>query len=304
MVGRGKDGVGPMRFALLGSGSSGNALLVAGESAKILIDNGLSYRQLVLRCEAVGECLDGLAGVFVTHEHGDHVNGVGILARKLDVPVFMTRGTHAHLPRSIGRLPRVEVFDAGETLEMAGFALASFSVTHDAADPVCYVVRDSAGRQLGMATDLGQANALVRKRLAGSHALVLESNYCPRMLRDSIYPASIRQRIHSAHGHLSNAEMNGLLADLFHAELGLVVLVHVSQENNTEELARKMAAQVLANHRAELHVAVQNAPTPFFTVAPPPPAVAEAPAAYAPPPGAGVRPAQITMPFAAEPQTA
>lgn len=234
-------------------------MLVVSHRTKILIDNGLSLRQLVLRTEAIGESLDGLAGVFVTHEHGDHVNGLGVLARKLDVPVYMSKGTQACLPKTVGELPRRVLFDPGDALSVGDIELKTFQINHDAADPVSYVVR-SGGAQLGVATDLGKATNVVRHALKGSHALVLESNYCPTMLRDSSYPATIRERIRSSVGHLSNPDMNSLLAHLLHDALRLVVLVHISQENNREDLAKSLAARVLKGHPASLVVAQQDSP--------------------------------------------
>lgn len=255
-----------IRFSLLGSGSSGNALLVACPQGAILVDAGLSFKRLNERAQAVGESLENLRAVFVTHEHGDHVLGLGTLARKTGVPVYLTQRTLDGLPKSVGLLPNVKLFEAGDRLSVGDLEVDSFSVWHDAADPVSYVVRCGGG-QLGLATDLGKPSHLVRERLAGSHALILESNYCPNMLRTSSYPAAIRQRIKGTHGHLSNAEMNSLLADLLHDRLQWVVAVHISQENNTEELARSMAQRVLGTHPARLVLAQQDAPTPVFNIA-------------------------------------
>lgn len=252
-------------FSLLGSGSSGNALLVTSPTGSILIDNGLSYRQLERRATGLGLTLDDLQAVFITHEHGDHVNGVGVLTRKRDVPVYMTERTRDCLPKGVGHIPQIRFFESGDTLTLNGFSLSSFRVAHDAQDPVSYVVR-YGDSQLGIATDLGSVSNLVRQRLAGSHALVLESNYCPELLLNSSYPAAICQRIRSNQGHLSNNDMNSLLADLIHDDLELVVAMHVSQENNTEEKARSMAAQALGRHPAKLVIAQQDDPTPLFAV--------------------------------------
>lgn len=219
----------------------------------------------MLRAEAAGESLDGLDAVFVTHEHGDHVNGVGVLARRLSVPVYMTARTCGALPDSVGKVPDLRVFEAGETIQVRDINVKSFSVAHDAADPVSFTLDDGEA-QVGMAADLGQVSGLVRQRLAGSRALVLESNYCPKMLDKSSYPASVRQRIHGWQGHLSNHDMASLLHGLLHDALEWVVLVHISQENNTEELARKSAQGVLRDHNARLVVATQDAPTPVFTL--------------------------------------
>jgi phosphoribosyl 1,2-cyclic phosphodiesterase len=220
---------------------------------------------MCLRAAEVGLTLDDLDAVFVTHEHGDHVQGLGTLTRKHKVPAYMTAGTFENLPKNVGELPKVELIEAGDSVEIRGLKVSSFSVTHDAADPVSYVA-EFAGRKLGIAGDLGKPSTLVRNRLAGAHALVLESNYCPQMLRKSSYPPRVLQRISGRHGHMSNADMCSLLSNLMHDALQQVVLVHISQENNTPELARSMAARVLHGHEADLHIASQDHATPLFEI--------------------------------------
>ncbi len=254
-----------IRFSLLGSGGRGNALLIASPSTKILIDSGLSFKGIRERMAALSESLVDLDAVFVTHEHNDHVGGLGVLARKLDVPVFMTPETYDHLPLSVGKIPRVELFEAGDDIAVDSLLVSSYSVPHDAADPVSFVVRWGEVK-LGIACDLGHAPNLVKTRLRGAHALILESNYCPDMLLRGSYPPQVQQRIRSRHGHLSNRDMNTLLASLLHDGLQLVVLAHISQENNTPQLARELACRVLENHRAEVFVARQDQPTPIFEV--------------------------------------
>jgi phosphoribosyl 1,2-cyclic phosphodiesterase len=261
----GRGGViGVIEFCLLGSGSSGNAVFVRASTGKFLIDNGLSLRQLQSRLDQLGETFGGLEAVVVTHEHRDHVNGIGVLARRTGVPVYLTRETEAALP-DLGSIPQKRYFESGDTIRISDFELTSFSVTHDAADPVSFTVTRN-GCRLGLAADLGSVSALVRERLRHCHALVLESNHCPDMLRRSSYPPAIVQRIRGRHGHLSNQEMNSLLADLLHPGLQCVVAVHVSRENNTEAKAREMAQRVLKGHPARLFVARQDEPTPLFRI--------------------------------------
>ncbi len=255
------------RFGLLGSGSSGNAAVVVSGKAKILIDCGFSLRQLQRRLEQAGESLEGLQAVFLTHEHTDHVAGAGVLCRKHGIPIYGTPGTLQNLSQQVGNLPRAIPFEAGDAVPIGDLEMASFSVAHDAADPVSYVVR-SNGAKLGFATDFGHASELVRNRLAGSHALVIESNYCPDLLRNGAYPPQIQQRIRSRQGHMSNQDMSKLLHHLLHDTLRTVVLVHLSENNNRPELAQSMAEQVLQGHSAKLYVAAQDAPTPFFEVGP------------------------------------
>lgn len=255
-----------LRFSLLGSGSSGNAVLVRTPAGAVLIDDGLSFKQLVRRAAALGESLDGLKAVFVTHEHGDHVNGLGTLARRLDVPVYMTEATHYHLPKSVGVLPKYAFIESGDSVTLGELTVQSFAVSHDAADPVSYVVR-YGGRQLGMATDLGYCCNVVEGALRGSNALILESNYCPKMLQTSSYPPAIRQRIRNRLGHLSNRDMSSLLHKLLHEKLEHVVLVHISEENNTPALALASAAQVINGHGAKVVVAHRSEPTGVFELA-------------------------------------
>lgn len=255
-----------LRFSLLGSGSSGNAAYICSEQASILIDNGLSFRQLEMRMQAIGASLETLDAVFITHEHHDHVLGLGTLARRLNVPVFMTQDTCEHLPESVGKLPRLEVFESGDTLRIGDMEIGSFSISHDAADPVSYTVR-SRGVKLGLATDIGHVSQLVRTRLSTCHALVLEANYCPEMLRLGDYPAAVQQRIRGTSGHLSNHDMCSLLHALLHDALKLVVLVHISEKNNTPDLVRRLAQQVLSSRASTLlHLASQNKPTELFEV--------------------------------------
>lgn len=257
-----------LQFSLLGSGSSGNAILLRSRGAKILIDNGLSFKQLSQRLETVGQGLDDLQAVLVTHEHGDHVGGLGVLTRKMDVPVYMTPGTHRNLPPNLGLRGDVRFFEAGDELHIGDMAVQSFSVSHDAADPVGFTVR-AEGAQFGLATDLGHASHLVRNRLAGSHALVIESNYCPEMLRNGHYPPQIQQRIRGRQGHLSNEDMCSLLHSLLHDGLQHVILVHISEKNNTPDLVERRVRGVLKEHGAAMFLATQDAPTPLFEVVAP-----------------------------------
>jgi phosphoribosyl 1,2-cyclic phosphodiesterase len=254
-----------MRFSLLGSGSSGNAILITSGKDKLLIDNGLSFKQLKLRTEAIGETLDGLLGVAITHEHSDHVNGLGVLSRKLSIPIYITAPTYSRLSPNLGAMDPVVHFESGEVFRVGPFLISSFQVTHDAIDPVCFTVQAS-GNKLGLATDMGAVNHLVKVRLKECNALILESNYCPDMIQNSPYPPQIIQRIKGTHGHLSNRDMNSLLSHLLHEDLKTVVAVHISQENNSEDIVERMTRKLLTkrNHGAQFMIASQDDPMPMI----------------------------------------
>lgn len=254
-----------MNFALLGSGSSGNATIVSSPTATVLIDAGLSFKQLQLRAMALGVDISAIDAVLVTHEHGDHVNGLPVLTKRVGVPVYMTHGTFDALSEKVKAIPNVQTFDPGDSVAVGAMRFDSYSVSHDAADPVGYVV-DGGGRRLGLAGDMGHVSTLVKQRLAGCDALVLESNYCPDMLLHSPYPAQIRQRIGSRHGHLSNPDACSLLKSVMHDGLRLVVLTHLSEENNRPDKVMQMASRAMNGHRAEIHVAWQDKPTPLFSL--------------------------------------
>ncbi|MFP4499580.1 MAG: MBL fold metallo-hydrolase [Candidatus Hydrogenedentota bacterium] len=256
-----------LRFSLLGSGSSGNAALVTTPTTKILIDNGLSLKQLRLRLAAVGESLTDLSAVVISHEHSDHVLGLGVLTRQMAVPVYMTPATHEALPASLNGLNGVRHFESGDTLPLGDIEVDTFAVSHDAVDPVGFAVR-GCGAKLGFATDLGHVSHVVRRGLAGAHALVIESNYCPKRLLAGHYPPRVQHRIRSRIGHLSNQDMCSLLAELLHDRLGTVVLMHISENNNNPDDVLALARGVMNGHVAKLHLAWQDRPTPLFEVRP------------------------------------
>ncbi len=249
-----------LRFCLLASGSKGNAIYVENRGRALLIDCGLSGVELLRRLEAAGLGAGAIEAVILTHEHRDHSAGAGVAARKLRVPLLATEATFTAAP-GLGDVRRQAVA-AGRAFEAAGLTLTPFSLPHDAADPIGLVITAGSAR-LGLCTDLGWATRLVQARLAGCQGLIIESNHDPAMLENGPYQPWLKQRVRSRHGHLSNAEGAALLAGLHHAGLGQVVLAHLSETNNTPELARAEASRTLAElgSAAELHLACQWRPT-------------------------------------------
>jgi phosphoribosyl 1,2-cyclic phosphodiesterase len=225
----------PLLFQSLASGSKGNAILVCSQKTRILVDAGLSARELVNRLQQTGVKADQLDAVVISHEHTDHVRGLGTLSRRFDLPVYLTQGTLDHLPPDIGQLADVKLFQPGSSFVIGDFRIQPFAISHDARDPAAFVVEHETHR-LGVCTDLGIATQLVRTRLQGCHGLILEANHDPELLLKGPYPLPLKQRIRSRHGHLSNAESFELLQSIHHRDLQIVLFAHLSEVNNQPDL--------------------------------------------------------------------
>lgn len=233
-----------VRVCALASGSSANALLIGVEESHLLVDAGLSFRETKRRLADVGCSPAHIDAIFVTHEHSDHIGGLGPVARGLGVPVYMNEATYSQCESTVGKLPAVEMFETGGTVQHGPFSVTSFVVSHDAADPVGFCVSVN-GLKIGVTTDLGYVSGLVKQRLKGCDVLVLECNHDNAMLVTGSYPWELKQRIQSRHGHLSNDEAASLLRDVAHDELRAVMPAHLSKENNVPNLARSIVLEQL-----------------------------------------------------------
>lgn len=241
-----------MRLITLGSGSGGNAAVIEAGGLRVLVDAGLSAKQLVDRMRASGVEPDSLDAVLLTHEHGDHIRGLRVLIKSIPAPVYATAAT-ARVVREAG-VDRAswKIFESGAGFQLGGLSVQSFSVPHDAVDPVGFVFRHEE-RSLGLLSDAGHVTRLISERLRGVDALFVEANYDERLLdADTKRPWSTKQRISSRHGHLSNSQTAALVAELGEAGLARVVLGHLSSDCNRPELA--MAA-VRAGHPGPLEIA-------------------------------------------------
>ncbi len=234
-----------MRFSVLASGSGGNAIYLEAGRTKLLIDGGLSGRELTRRLACLGVAPASLNGILVTHEHRDHILGVGVLARRFGLPVYIHPATRVAAGALLGPLPSVIPFHTGGPFAVGPVQVTPFPVPHDAANPVGFTFRAN-GSKLGLATDMGYAPPVVQERLKGSHTLILESNHDLTMLREGPYAWSLKQRILSRRGHLSNDASRALLQKLVHGRLDRVVLAHLSHVNNEQALAYEAAREVLA----------------------------------------------------------
>lgn len=236
-----------MDICVLASGSSGNCIYVAAGETRLLVDFGLSVRETSARLTGIGRSLTDITAVLCTHDHTDHCRGMAAAARRHPFRLLANEGTAQAVERADRRAatpPSWDVFENGSTFAVAGITVESFSVPHDAADTVGYVLSDGHTR-LGLCTDLGVATTLVRRCLADCDALVLEFNHDVEMVLQSDRPWSLKQRILSRIGHLSNEDAGALLTELASERLKVVFPAHLSEECNTAALAERAARQAL-----------------------------------------------------------
>ncbi len=315
-----------MRMTVLASGSKGNSSVVATHRTRILVDAGLSCRELLKRMHTAGEDPQQLDAILITHEHQDHVQGVAVLARKLGIPVYFTETTHRAwerwmrpskrmtyadwlrrrqqaaadatgtdesgltlaaqadaqtaedeslcedaptVERDPAALPAVTYFEAGKRFAIGDIDVEPFTIPHDAADPVGFVF-EGEGVRIGFATDLGYMPANARQSLRRCDLLLLESNHDPEMLRDGPYPWSVKQRVMSRVGHLSNEAAAEFLERNYDGQAAYVILAHLSESNNLPALARVSAERALRDRMSllanKLLLAEQHQPLPAISL--------------------------------------
>lgn len=247
----------------LASGSKGNSIYIDGPDGSLLVDAGLSAREIMRRLGRIGASPERVAGLLVTHDHSDHLRGVRVLAKRLGITVYGTAATlrAAALPDTVS----IMEVKSGEDFTVAGFIVKPFSLPHDAMDPVGYKL-ERDGLRIGIATDLGYTTALVKRRLAGCDMLVLESNYDERMLLEGPYPWFLKQRIRGRMGHLSNEASSQALDELLHPGLQSVILAHLSEVNNSPDAALDVACGALGSKGCglDLTAAGMAEPTPII----------------------------------------
>lgn len=254
-----------MRFSVLASGSGGNAVYIEANKTGILIDSGISCKELLKRLEIINVDPGKINGLFITHEHGDHVKGVGPVARRLGIPVFINRPTYEQCAGTLGNISEIVPIRTGQTVAVGSLKVETFSKCHDAADPMGMVV-SYGGLRFGLATDLGRSTRLVEERLKGCRALVLEFNHDVELLEKGSYPLFLKRRIRGPEGHLSNDQAGELVRALAHDGLRLVVPAHMSRENNRPEFAFREASQVLASCvpvGSKVELSLQEDPMPL-----------------------------------------
>ena len=254
-----------MRLCSIASGSSGNCIYVGHASTHLLIDAGISGKRIEQGLAEIGVEPGSLSGILVTHEHSDHIQGIGVLARKYGIPLYGTVETFCAMKKGKTTIGKVDdslfqqIFPE-KGLTIGEICVTPFSVSHDAANPVAYVF-EADGHKIGMATDLGVYTEKTMEYLKDSELLYLESNHDVNMLMVGGYPYYLKQRIIGEHGHLSNDTAAELLCKLYHKNLKHVLLAHLSKENNYPELAYETV-------KAELMLKVGEENFPNLMVAP------------------------------------
>jgi phosphoribosyl 1,2-cyclic phosphodiesterase len=257
-----------LRLAVLGSGSSGNALVVESEGRRLLVDAGFSCKEMERRMGLLGIDPTGFDGLVVTHEHSDHVRGARVFAKRNGTRVFGTRGTLEASGLAQSEEVETSTIESGRTLEIGAFRVEPFGIPHDAREPIGVVIEDRCGRRVGLVADIGCRSQLAWAALREVDVLVLEANHDLDMLRRGPYPWALKQRVAGRHGHLSNAEAAQGVRELVSDRLELVVLYHLSRTNNIPALAAATVGEALASEgsRAEICVAEQHQPTEWLSL--------------------------------------
>jgi phosphoribosyl 1,2-cyclic phosphodiesterase len=232
-----------VKICVLASSSAGNSTFVGAGNTRVLIDAGLSRKEICQRLAGIGEDAAALSAVLITHEHSDHTCGLLPLLKKFGVPVYVSRLTAPAIPWG-EYTPKLETFQAGERITIGELEIDTFTVPHDAIDPVGFCVR-AEGVKIGFVTDLGYMPDSVRFHLHGAQLVVLESNHDIDMLKVGPYPWSVKQRVMGRNGHLSNDGVCGFIRDGLDGSVHTLVLGHLSEHNNHPEIVRLMAVQAL-----------------------------------------------------------
>ena len=229
-----------MKLCCIASGSSGNCIYVGSETTHVLIDTGISKKKIEIGLQELGLTGKDIQGIFVTHEHSDHISGIGVVSRAFAIPIYATKGTIRGIQeyKSLGKMPEglYREVQADGVVQVGDLQIEPFFISHDAYEPTGYRITDGK-HAVGIATDLGEYTDYTVRKLSNLDAIVLEANHDVHMLEVGNYPYPLKQRVLSHEGHLSNELSGRLLCDILHDNLRYVILGHLSKENNYEELA-------------------------------------------------------------------
>lgn len=235
-----------MEICSIASGSSGNCIYVASDESRILVDVGISGKRIRDGLTSIGVCPEELTGILITHEHSDHIQGLGVISRKYHLPIYSTKGTIQGVMQAsgVGKIdPSLfHEIQYEQTFMVGDLEIHPFEISHDAMEPVAYVARHG-GKAIGIATDMGVYDENIIRNLSGLNALLLEANHDVNMLQVGSYPYYLKRRILGDRGHLSNENSGRLLSQILHDDCQCILLGHLSKENNMEELAFETVKQ-------------------------------------------------------------
>ncbi|SEO42269.1 Phosphoribosyl 1,2-cyclic phosphodiesterase [Amphibacillus marinus] len=262
-----------LSFSVLASGSSGNAFYIGTDKENILVDAGLSGKQLDRLFQQVNVDPSKLSRILVTHEHSDHIKGLGIFARKYDLPIYANQKTWAAMDGSLGKLALDQkfTFNSGQVQTFGDIDVESFGVSHDAAEPMFYTFHHQ-GQKVALVTDLGYVSERIKKTVENANALIFEANHDVSMLQMGRYPWNVKRRILGDYGHVSNDDCALALTDIIGNKTKRIYLAHLSKDNNMKELARMSVENHLSeasfpiNNGLEIHDTDPNIPTPIYRV--------------------------------------
>jgi len=257
--------------AILASGSRGNSILIRTAKTKVLLDAGLSGKKISQSIESLGLQESRLSALIISHEHSDHVGGAGVICRKFKIPLFITEKTYEAVKYRLGKIPGgVRFFENGKQFPVGDIEVTPFSSSHDVVDGSNFTFQKEgdSDRKLAVATDLGFSSRLMLVRFRLATTIILESNHDEQMLLEGPYPFHLKQRVKSRHGHLSNEQAVAVISQVIHPGLKNLILAHLSEQNNTPELAKTVMGNYLReiNSDLKLFISLQNKPTPILDI--------------------------------------
>jgi len=258
-----------LRFSVLASGSSGNAFYIESNETRLLVDAGLSGKQIDRLFQEINIDPHTLTGILVTHEHSDHIKGLGVVARKYQLPIYANRKTWQAMEDSLGQLTTDQKFEfaVDQVKTFNDLDIRSFAVSHDAAEPMFFTFH-KGDRKVALVTDLGYVSESIKHIVADADAYIFEANHDVEMLRMGRYPWSVKRRILSDSGHVSNEDCGYALSEVIGNNTERIYLAHLSQDNNMKELAKMSVDQILQKHgiNIDIHHTDPKSPTPLFKI--------------------------------------
>ncbi|WP_410207894.1 MBL fold metallo-hydrolase [Fusobacterium sp.] len=248
-----------MKISILGSGSGGNSIYIESNNTRFLIDAGFSCKKIEERLEKIGKNLKGVDALLITHEHGDHIQGAGIISRKYNIPIYITKESFEAGEKKLGKIAEDNLkFINGEFKLKEDFLINPFDVMHDAVRTVGYRVENQDGKKMAISTDIGYVSNIVRENFKDVDLMVIESNYDYNMLMNCSYPWDLKARVKSRNGHLSNNDAAKFIKEMYSEKLKKVYLAHISKDSNKPDIVKHTIEQELKDNKINLKYELAN----------------------------------------------